>query len=143
MPLVTVGPAMTCEGMPVRCGVLPGGRHDSRCVDRLRENSNHGRLDRIVGVMDRGMNSDESGDFLQKAGSRSISGEMPRGNPMSRMALSHPCPFEGAADTPEGGQVHAGEGTSCDGTAHSPQWPRPSGSPAGKTWNGGTAGSRS
>jgi transposase len=108
---VTVGLAVTREGIPVRCWVLPGNRHDSQCVDRVQQDLNNWKLGRVVWVMDRGMASDENRKVLQKAGGQYILGEKLRGNHMSEMALSHPGRFKVVADNLHVKQVHVGEGT--------------------------------
>ena len=111
LPLVTVGLAVTREGLPVRCWVLPGNQHDSQSVDRVQQDLNNWKLGRVVWVMDRGMTSDENRRILQKAGGQYILGEKLRGNHMSEMALSHPGRFKVVADNLQVKQVHVGEGT--------------------------------
>jgi hypothetical protein len=88
LPLVTVGLAVTREGLPVRCWMLPGNQHDSQSVAQVQQDLNNGKLGRAVGVMDRGMTSNENRRILQKAGGQYILGEKLRGNHMGEMALS-------------------------------------------------------
>jgi transposase len=111
LPLVTVGLAVTREGIPVRCWVLPGNQHDSQSVAQVQQDLNNWKLGRVVWVMDRGMTSDENRRILQKAGGQYILGEKLRGNHMSEMALSHPGRFKVVADNLQVKQVHVGEGT--------------------------------
>jgi hypothetical protein len=111
LPLVTVGLAVTREGIPVRCWVLPGNQHDSQSVAQVQQDLNNWKLGRVVWVMDRGMASDENRKVLQKAGGQYILGEKLRGNHMSEMALSHPGRFKVVADNLQVKQVHVGEGT--------------------------------
>jgi hypothetical protein len=111
LPLVTVGLAVTREGIPVRCWVLPGNQHDSQSVAQVQQDLNNWKLGRVVWVMDRGMTSDENRRILQKAGGQYILGEKLRGNHMSEMALSHPGRFKVVADHLQVKQVHVGEGT--------------------------------
>jgi hypothetical protein len=111
LPLVTVGLAVTREGIPVRCWVLPGNQHDSQRVAQVQQDLNNCKLGRVVWVMDRGMTSDENRRILQKAGGQYILGEKLRGNHMSEMALSHPGRFKVVADHLQVKQVHVGEGT--------------------------------
>jgi len=111
LPLVTVGLAVTREGIPVRCWVLPGNQHDSQSVAQVQQDLNNWKLGRVVWVMDRGMSSDENRKVLQKAGGQYILGEKLRGNHMSEMALSHPGRFKVVADNLQVKQVHVGEGT--------------------------------
>lgn len=111
LPLVTVGLAVTREGIPVRCWVLPGNQHDSQCVAQVQQDLNSWKLGRVVWVMDRGMTSDENRRVLQKTGGQYILGEKLRGNHLSEMALSHPGRFKVVADNLHVKQVYVGEGT--------------------------------
>jgi len=111
LPLVTVGLAVTREGIPVRCWVLPGNQHDSQSVAQVQQDLNHWKLGRVVWVMDRGMTSDENRRILQKAGGQYILGEKLRGNHMSEMALRQPGRFKVIADNLHAKQVYVGEGT--------------------------------
>jgi transposase len=109
--LVTVGLAVTREGIPVRCWVLPGNQHDSQSVAQLQQDLNNWKLARVVWVMDRGMTSNENRRIPQKAGGQYILGEKLRGNHMSEMALSQPGRFKVIADNLHVKQVYVGEGT--------------------------------
>ena len=111
LPLVTVGLAVTREGIPVRCWVLPGNQHDSQSVAQVQQDLNSWKLGRVLWVMDRGMTSDENRRVLQKAGGQYILGEKLRGNHMSEIALSHPGRFKVVADNLQVKQVYVGEGT--------------------------------
>jgi len=111
LPLVTVGLAVTREGIPVRCWVLPGNQHDSQSVTQVQQDLNNWKLGRVVWVMDRGMTSDENRRILQKAGGQYILGEKLRGNHMSETALRHPGRFKVVADNLHVKQVYVGEGT--------------------------------
>lgn len=111
LPLVTVGLAVTREGIPVRCWVLPGNQHDSQSVALVQQDLNNWKLGRVVWVMDRGMSSDENRRILQKAGGQYILGEKLRGNHMSEMALRQPGRFKVIADNLHVKQVYVGEGT--------------------------------
>ena len=111
LPLVTVGLAVTREGLPVRCWVLPGNQHDSQRVAQVQQDLNNWKLGRVVGVMNRGMTSDENRRILQKAGGQYILGEKLRGNHMSEMALSQPGRFKVIAANLHVKQVYGGQGT--------------------------------
>ncbi len=111
LPLVTVGLAVTREGIPVRCWVLPGNQHDSQSVAQVQQDLNNWKLGRVVWVMDRGMTSEENRRILQKAGGQYILGEKLRGNHMSEMALRQPGRFKVIADNLHVKQVYVGEGT--------------------------------
>ena len=81
LPQVTIGLAVTREGIPVRCWVLPGNQHDSQCVDQVQKDLNSWNLGRVVWVMDRGMSSQANQRILQRAGGQYILGEKLSGNP--------------------------------------------------------------
>jgi hypothetical protein len=123
LPLVSVGLAVTREGIPVRCWVLPGNQHDSQSVAQVQQDLNNWKLGRVVWVMDRGMSSDENRRILQKAGGQYILGEKLRGNHMSEMALRQPGRFKVIADNLHAKQVYVGEGTGRRRyvIAHNPQ----------------------
>ena len=74
LPFVTVGLAVTREGIPVRCWVLPA-TSTTESVAQVQQDLNNWKLGRVVWVMDRGMTSDENRCILQKAGGQYILGE--------------------------------------------------------------------
>jgi transposase len=88
LPLVTIGLAVTREGIPVRCWVLPGNQHDAKSVEQIQQDLNSWKLGRVVWVMDRGMASEDNRRILQKAGGQFILGEKLRGNQLSEEALN-------------------------------------------------------
>ena len=111
LPQVTIGLAVTREGIPVRCWVLPGNQHDSRCVDQVQKDLNNWNLGRVVWVMDRGMSSDENQRILQRAGGQYILGEKLRGNHLNETALGQAGRFKVVSDNLQVKEVFAGEGT--------------------------------
>ena len=111
LPQVTIGLAVTREGIPVRCWVLPGNQHDSQCVDQVQKDLNSWNLGRVVWVMDRGMSSQANQRILQRAGGQYILGEKLSGNHLNEMALAHPGRFKVIADNLHIKEVFAGEGT--------------------------------
>ena len=88
LPLVTIGLAVTREGIPVRCWVLPGNQADAKSVEQVQKDLNSWKLGRVVWVMDRGMASEDNRRILQKAGGQFILGEKLRGNHLSEEALN-------------------------------------------------------
>ena len=98
LPQVTVGLAVTREGIPVRCWVMPGNQHDARSVDQVQKDLNGWNLGRVYWVMDRGMTSEENKRILQRAGGRYILGEKLSGNKANERALSHPGRFTKVRD---------------------------------------------
>jgi transposase len=111
LPQVTIGLAVTREGIPVRCWVLPGNQHDSQCVDQVQKDLNSWNLGRVVWVMDRGMTSEHNQRLLQRAGGQYILGEKLSGNRLNEMALAHPGRFKVIADNLHIKEVFVGEGT--------------------------------
>jgi transposase len=111
LPQVTIGLAVTREGIPVRCWVLPGNQHDSKCVDQVQKDLNSWNLGRVVWVMDRGMTSDENRRVLQRAGGQYIFGEKLSGNHLSEEALNRPGRFKVLEDNLHIKEVYVGQGT--------------------------------
>jgi transposase len=75
LPQVVIGLAVTKEGIPVRCWVLPGNRQDMKAVEMIKRDLKGWKLSRCIWVMDRGMNSEENRVVLQRAGGHYIMGE--------------------------------------------------------------------
>ena len=75
LPQVVIGLAVTKEGIPVRCWVLPGNTQDMKTVEMVKGDLKGWKLSRCIWVMDRGMNSEENRIILQKAGGHYIVGE--------------------------------------------------------------------
>jgi transposase len=111
LPQVTIGLAVTREGIPVRCWVLPGNQHDSKCVDQVQKDLNSWNLGRVVWVMDRGMTSDKNKRILQRAGGQYILGEKLKGTHLNELALAQPGRFKKITDTLHIKEVNVGEGT--------------------------------
>jgi IS4 transposase len=111
LPQVTIGLAVTREGIPVRCWVLPGNQHDSQCVDQVQKDLNSWNLGRVVWVMDRGMSSEENQRILQRGCGQYILGEKLSGNHLNEAALATPGRFKVVADNLHIKEVFAGEGT--------------------------------
>ena len=111
LPQVTIGLAVTREGIPVRCWVLPGNQHDSQCVDQVQKDLNSWNLGRVVWVMDRGMSSQENQRILQRGCGQYILGEKLSGNHLNEEAIATPGRFKVVADNLHIKEVFAGEGT--------------------------------
>ncbi len=99
LPQVTIGLAVTREGMPVRCWVMPGNQHDAKSVEKVQEELRGWNLGRIYWVMDRGMTSQENKQILQRAGGQYILGEKLSGNHANEAVLSTPGRFRKVRDT--------------------------------------------
>jgi transposase len=111
LPQVTIGLAVTREGIPVRCWVLPGNQHDSQCVEQVQRDLNSWNLGRVVWVMDRGMSSKANRRILQRAGGQYILGEKLSGSRLSKEALSRAGRFKKISDNLHIKEVQVGEGT--------------------------------
>ncbi len=88
LPQVTIGLAVTREGIPVRCWVLPGNQNDAKCVDQVQKDLNDWKLGNVIWAMDRGMTSEENRRNLQRAGGQYILGEKLRGVNINEEALN-------------------------------------------------------
>lgn len=75
LPQIVIGLAVTKEGIPVRCWVLPGNTQDMNTAQIVKRDLHVWKLSRCIWVMDRGMNSEENRVILQKAGGHYIVGE--------------------------------------------------------------------
>lgn len=80
LPQIVIGLAVTKEGIPVKCWILPGNTQDMTTVERVKNDLMGWKLSRCVWVMDRGMNSEENRVILQKTGGHYIIGEKLRDN---------------------------------------------------------------
>lgn len=87
-PQVTIGLAVTREGIPIRCWVLPGNQNDAKCVQQIQKDMNDWKLGNVIWAMDRGMTSEENRKILQKARGQYILGEKLRGPHLNEKALN-------------------------------------------------------
>ena len=109
LPQVTIGLAVTREGIPVRCWVLPGNQNDAKCVKQIQQDLNNWKLGRVVWAMDRGMTSEENRQTLQRAGGQYILGEKLRGNTLNKEALNRGGRFQVVTENLHIKEVFAGE----------------------------------
>jgi len=111
LPQIVIGLAVTKEGLPVRCWVLPGDTQDMRTVERVKSDLLGWKLSRCVWVMDRGMSSEENRIILQKAGGHYILGEKLRDNQEAHQkALSSKGRYQKVRDNLEVKEIVVGEG---------------------------------
>lgn len=80
LPQIVIGLAVTKEGIPVKCWIMPGNTSDMKIVATVKNDLLGWKLSRCVWVMDRGMSSEENRLILQKAGGHYIIGEKLRDN---------------------------------------------------------------
>jgi transposase len=108
---VVIGLAVTKEGIPVRCWVLPGNTQDVTTVERVKKDLSGWKLSRCIWVMDRGMNSEQNRVILQQAGGHYILGEKLRDNQaMHGEALRYRGPFRKVRENLKVKEVIVGQG---------------------------------
>ncbi len=111
LPQVTIGLAVTREGIPVRCWVLPGNQNDAKCVDQVQKDLNDWKLGNVIWAMDRGMTSEENRRNLQRAGGQYILGEKLRGTKINEEALNRGGRFKVIKENLHIKEVFVGEGS--------------------------------
>ncbi len=110
-PQVVIGLAVTKEGLPVRCWVLPGNAQDMSTVEMIKDDLRGWRLGRCVWVMDRGMSSAENRIILQRAGGHYILGEKLRDSQAAhKEALSFQGRYQKVRENLEVKEIVVGEG---------------------------------
>ena len=111
LPQVVIGLAVTKEGIPVRCWVLPGNTQDMTTVEKVKKDLSGWKLSRCIWVMDRGMNSEENRTILQQAGGHYILGEKLRDDQeVHQKALSRRGRYQEVKDNLEVKEVIVGHG---------------------------------
>ncbi len=110
LPQVTIGLAVTREGIPVRCWILPGNQNDAKCVDQVQRDLNDWKLGNVIWAMDRGMTSEKNRKNLQRAGGQYILGEKLRGPNINEEALNRGGRFKKIKDNLHIKEVFVGEG---------------------------------
>lgn len=110
-PQIVIGLAVTKEGIPVRCWVLPGNTQDMTTVERVKKDLTGWKLSRCIWVMDRGMSSEENRTILQQAGGHYILGEKLRDEQgVHQEALARRGRFQKVKDNLEVKEVVVGQG---------------------------------
>jgi len=111
LPQIVIGLAVTKEGIPVRCWVLPGNTADAATVEMVQKDLAGWRLSRCVWVMDRGMAGEENRAVLRRGGGHYIFGEKIRGRKGEKLeALSRPGRFRKVRENMEVKEIIVGEG---------------------------------
>lgn len=112
LPQVIIGLAVTRDGIPVRCWVLPGNTQDMTTVEQVQKDLMGWKLGRCVWVMDRGMNSESNRRVLQRAGGQYILGEKLRDQQaIHQEALGCRGRYQKVRDNLLVKEIWAGEGT--------------------------------
>ena len=68
LPQAVIGLAVTRDGIPVRCWVWPGNTADMSVIEEVKKDLNGWKLNRVIGVIDRGFSSEDNLRYLQRAG---------------------------------------------------------------------------
>jgi hypothetical protein len=111
LPQVVIGLAVTKEGLPVRCWVLPGNTQDMKTVERIKADLLGWKLGRCIWVLDRGMASDENRVILQRGAGHYILGEKLRDNQEAHnLALSFRGRYQKVRDNLEVKEIVVGDG---------------------------------
>ena len=111
LPQVVIGLAVTKEGIPVRCWVLPGNTQDVTTVEKVKKDLSGWKLSRCVWVMDRGMNSEQNRTVLQQAGGHYILGEKLRDHQeVHAAALRYRGPFHKVRENLKVKEILVGRG---------------------------------
>ncbi len=111
LPQAVIGLAVTRDGIPVRCWVWPGNTADMSVIEEVKKDLNGWKLNRVIGVIDRGFSSDDNLRDLQRAGGHYIAGERMRsGMEHVEQAISRPGRFKPVADNLEIKEVVVGDG---------------------------------
>ena len=111
-PQIVIGLAVTRDGIPVRCWVLPGNTADASVVEGIQKDMAGWRLNRVVWVLDRGMTGEKQRIALQRGGGHVIFGEKIRGTTKANAeALARPGRFQVVRDNLEVKEVFVEEGS--------------------------------
>jgi len=110
-PQVVIGLAVTKEGLPVRCWILPGNTQDMTTVEMIKTDLRGWRLGRCVWVMDRGMSSGDNRVILQRTGGHYILGEKLRDSQAAhKEALSFQGGYQKVRENLEVKEIVVGKG---------------------------------
>jgi transposase len=110
-PLVSVGLAVTREGLPVRSWVFPGNTNDATTVEKVKADLKGWKLGRCVFVGDAGMNSEENRRKLALGGGKYIlATKMRAGDEVTHDVLNRPGRYQKVKDNLHVKEVWVGEG---------------------------------
>jgi len=110
-PLVTVGLAVTRDGLPVRSWVFPGNTTDVTTVAKVKADLQGWKLGRCIFVGDAGMNSEENRRQLALGGGKYIlAAKMRAGDEVSREVLTRAGRYQVVRDNLRVKEVIVGDG---------------------------------
>jgi transposase len=112
LPQVVIGLAVTRDGIPVRCWVLPGNTADAALVEMVQQDLAGWKLSRVIWVMDRGMAGEAQRRALQRGGGHAILGEKLRSDePAIQEALRRPGRYQRVRDNLEVKEITVRQGS--------------------------------
>jgi hypothetical protein len=110
-PLVTVGLAVTRDGLPVRSWVFPGNTSDVTTVERVKADLKGWKLGRCVFVADAGMNSEENRQKLALGGGKYIlAAKMRAGDEVTKRVMTRAGRYQTVAENLHVKEVLVGDG---------------------------------
>lgn len=111
LPQVTIGLAVTREGIPIRCWCWPGNTHDATVITQVKRDLVGWKLGRVITVVDAGFTSEENLRTLQRTGGHYIAGEKLRsGKAKVEAALRRPGRYQAVRDNLEVKEITVGTG---------------------------------
>jgi transposase len=111
LPIVSIGLAVTREGIPVRCWCWPGNTNDAAVIPEVKRDLVGWKLGRVITVIDRGFTSEENLRTLQRAGGHYIAGEKIRSRQTEiEQALSRAGRYQTVRDNIEIKEIVVGDG---------------------------------
>lgn len=111
LPQVTIGLAVTREGIPIRCWCWPGNTHDATVITQGRRDLVGWKLGRVVTVVDAGCTSEDNLRTLQRTGGHYIAGEKLRsGKATVEAVLRRPGRYQAVRDNLEVKEITVGVG---------------------------------
>lgn len=110
-PLVTVGLAVTREGLPVRSWVFPGNTTDMTTVERVKADLKGWKLGRCIFVGDAGMNSEENRRTLALGNGKYIlATKMRAGDEVTKKVMTRAGRYQVVAENLRVKEVIVGDG---------------------------------
>lgn len=110
-PLVSVGLAVTRDGLPVRSWVFPGNTTDVTTVERVKADLKGWKLGRCVFVGDAGMNSEDNRRTLGLANGKYIlAAKMRGGDEVTKQVITRAGRYHVVRDNLEVKEVFVGDG---------------------------------
>ena len=110
-PLVSVGLAVTRDGLPVRSWVFPGNTSDVTTVERVKADLKGWKLGRCIFVGDAGMNSEENRRTLSLAcGKYILASKMRAGDEVTKEVMTRAGRYHAVRDNLRVKEVIVGDG---------------------------------